>query len=73
MEWAQNAQILHSFYLFSGTFLSPVSCNKKSCINYKEGFCSLFNPEKTGPECLDFDDAMDFLRLKADAIKGTLG
>jgi len=25
-----------------------------------------------GEECLDFEDAMDFLRLKADAIKGTL-
>lgn len=30
-------------------------------------------PEKNGNGCLDFEDAMDYLRLKADAIKGTLG
>jgi hypothetical protein len=49
------------------------SCDKKSCINYKEGFCSLADPEKVGDACLDFEDTADFLRLKADAIKGTLG
>jgi hypothetical protein len=32
--------------------------------------CSLSNPEKVGDSCLDFEDAMDFLRLKTDAIKG---
>jgi hypothetical protein len=53
--------------------LSPISCDKKSCINNKEGNCSLVNPEKVGVECLDFEDAMDFFRLKADAVKGTLG
>jgi len=53
--------------------LSQVSCERKSCINYKEGRCLLTNPEKVDNECLDFEDAMDFLRLKADAIKGTLG
>ena len=31
------------------------------------------NPEKVGESCLDFEDAMEFLRLKADAIRGTLG
>jgi len=30
------------------------------------------NPEKMGYECLDFEDAMDFLKLKVDPIKGTL-
>jgi len=33
----------------------------------------LTNPEKVGNDCLDFEDAMDFLRLKADAVKGALG
>ena len=48
-------------------------CERKSCINWKEGCCSLKAPEKSGDSCLDFEDAMDFLRLKADAKKGTLG
>lgn len=47
-------------------------CARKSCINWKEGRCSLSNPEKVNDHCLDFEDATDFLRLKADAIKGTL-
>ncbi len=53
--------------------MSHVYCDKKNCINYKEGQCSLTNPEKIGNDCLDFEDAMDALRLRADAIKGTLG
>jgi len=52
--------------------LGKVSCDKKNCINWKEGFCSLSNPEKVGEACLEFEDSMDALRLKADAIKGTL-
>ncbi len=47
-------------------------CARSNCINWKEGHCNLRNPEKADGDCLDFDDAMDFLRLKADAIKGTL-
>jgi hypothetical protein len=49
------------------------ACEKKSCINWKKGHCSLCNPEKVGDGCLDFEDAMDALRLRADAVKGTLG
>jgi hypothetical protein len=49
------------------------SCERTNCINRKKGHCSLKNPEKTGAFCLDFEDAMDALRLKADAVKGTLG
>jgi hypothetical protein len=30
-------------------------------------------PQKVGSEYLDYEDAMDFLHLKADAIWGTLG
>ena len=56
-----------------GTSLSQISCNKKNCTNWKRGHCSLTNPEKDGNACLDFEDAMDILRLRADAIKGTLG
>jgi hypothetical protein len=54
-------------------FLTQNSCDKKSCINNKDGSCSLVSPEKVGSECLDFEDAMDFYRLKADAIRGGLG
>ncbi len=50
-----------------------MSCDKKTCINYKEGRCSLSNPEKVSDSCLNFEDEMDSLRLRADAIKGTLG
>jgi len=48
------------------------SCDKKSCINWKQGRCSHPNPEKVGDGCLGFEDAMDALRLRADAIKRTL-
>jgi hypothetical protein len=42
-------------------------------MHHKDGYCSLANPEKVGADCLDYEDAMDFLRLKADAIRGSLG
>jgi hypothetical protein len=48
------------------------TCERKTCINNKDGHCSLKDPEKTGDFCLDFEDSQDFLRLKADAIRGTL-
>jgi hypothetical protein len=31
------------------------------------------DPEKSGDSCVDFEDAMDALRLNVDAVKGTLG
>jgi hypothetical protein len=52
--------------------LSTKLCDKKTCIHYKDEHCTLNNPEKVGESCLDFEDTMDFLRLKADAVKGTL-
>lgn len=52
--------------------MSQTICDKKTCIHYKDGRCSLSNPEKVGESCLEFEDTMDFLRLKADALKGTL-
>jgi hypothetical protein len=48
------------------------SCERKNCINSKKGRCALKDPEKNGDSCLDYEDSMDALRLKADAIKGTL-
>jgi hypothetical protein len=48
------------------------ACERKNCINYKNGRCTLKSPEITEGACLDFEDAMEFLRLKADAVKGTL-
>jgi hypothetical protein len=47
-------------------------CETKNCIHWIDGRCSLKTPEKATNACLDFEDTMDFLRLKADAIKGTL-
>jgi hypothetical protein len=40
-------------------------------LSWNEGYCSLINPEKNGSSCLDFEDAMDSLRLKVAAAKGT--
>ncbi len=48
------------------------ACTKSNCINCKENHCKLCNPEKVNEDCLDFEDLMDFLRLKADAMRGTL-
>jgi hypothetical protein len=56
-----------------GILLDHPSCERKNCIHCKDNHCALKEPERTGAFCLDFEDAMDFLRLKADAIKGTLG
>jgi hypothetical protein len=74
MGWeSTNKQILANPSLFLGKPLSQISCDRKTCINWKDEHCSLINPEKVGNDCLDFEDAMDYFRLKADAIKGTLG
>ncbi|MCL2359860.1 hypothetical protein [Candidatus Bathycorpusculum sp.] len=53
--------------------MSQISCDKKNCVNNKNGFCSRANPEKEGDSCIDYEDEMDFTRLKADTIRGTLG
>ncbi|MDG6222861.1 MAG: hypothetical protein IAX21_04405 [Candidatus Bathyarchaeota archaeon] len=47
-------------------------CDRSNCINWNNGHCSLKDPEKDEDSCLHFDDKLDNLRLKADAIKGTL-
>ena len=48
-------------------------CKRENCINFKSGHCRLKEPEQKCDSCLDYEDAMDALRLRADAIKGTLG
>ena len=47
-------------------------CDRSNCLNWKDGRCTLKDPEKEGESCLNFEDATDSLRLRADAIKGTL-
>ncbi len=47
-------------------------CDRSNCINWKDGHCTLKDPEKDETYCLNFEDSMDYLRLKADAIRGTL-
>jgi hypothetical protein len=53
--------------------LSRIPCDKKNCISNKNGLCSRVDPEKEGNSCIDYEDELDFVRLKADAIRGTLG
>ena len=48
-------------------------CDQPNCINWKRGHCTLKNPEKEKDSCLNYEDEMDSLRLRADAIKGSLG
>jgi hypothetical protein len=48
-------------------------CERTNCINWNNGHCTLKDPERTQDACLDYEDAMDCLRLRADAVKGTLG
>ena len=47
-------------------------CNRTNCINWKNGRCALKDPEKEEEYCLHYEDALDFLRLRTDALKGTL-
>jgi hypothetical protein len=48
------------------------ACERETCIHREESRYSLSSLEKVNSDCLDFEDATDFLRLKADAIKGIL-
>ena len=47
-------------------------CDRTNCVNWKNGRCVLKDPEKDGGSCLYYEDALDSLRLKADAIKRAL-
>jgi len=48
-------------------------CELANCANWRKGRCTLKDPEKDGDSCLYYEDTLDSLRLKADAIKGTFG
>jgi len=48
-------------------------CDRKTCINWENGYCMIKDPEKTESACIDYEDALDFLRLRVDVIKGSLG
>jgi hypothetical protein len=41
---------------------------KEITINWKKGACSLKNPEKSYGDCLHFEDEIDSLKMKAEAI-----
>lgn len=47
-------------------------CDRNNCINWKQGHCALKDPEKEDDSCLHYEDVLNSIRLKADAIKGTL-
>ncbi len=47
-------------------------CLQRSCIHWKNEHSSLRSPERSEAACLEFEDAVDFLGLKAEAIKITL-
>lgn len=49
------------------------SCDRQNCLNWKNERCVLKDPENEKGTCLNYEDVMDFLRLKANAIKGSLG
>ena len=50
-------------------FVDYSMCGRNNCINWKDGHCTLKDPEKNGDFCLDYEDSMDALRLKADSIR----
>lgn len=47
-------------------------CEKKNCVNFKNGFCTQKNPEKYGNSCLDYEDLAKTFRSKIRFKKGTL-
>ena len=53
-----------------GDLLDHPFYEKKNCVNYMKGRCTLKNPEKDDGSCLHYEDVMDSLRLKTDVSKG---
>ncbi|MFH0896917.1 MAG: hypothetical protein V1850_02565 [Candidatus Bathyarchaeota archaeon] len=49
-----------------------VMCGRESCVNCRDGYCALKNPERDGDNCLHYEDTLNSLRLKVDTFKGTL-
>ena len=52
--------------------MKSVLCEKKVCVNYKHGFCSLKDLKKYNDACLDYEDVADALRLRIVFKKGSL-
>ena len=56
----------------SDNIIEKVTCNRDSCVHYREGYCTLKNPERNGDNCLYYEDTLSSLRLKVDSFKGSL-
>ena len=49
-----------------------ITCGRESCINYRNGYCALKNPERDDNNCLHYEDIMSALRLKVNPFRGIL-
>ena len=49
------------------------TCDRKSCLNNREGYCTIKNPERDGDFCLHYEETLESLHLKANVLKGALG
>jgi hypothetical protein len=56
----------------SGENGEKITCDRDSCVNYRDGCCALKNPERDGAHRLHYEDTMNVLRLKMETFKGTL-
>lgn len=52
--------------------MTRIQCEKKKCVNHKNGFCTQKNPEKYDESCLDYEDLAKSFRSKIRFKKGTL-
>lgn len=46
-----------------------VKCSRESCVSYRDGYCSLKNPERDGDNCLHYEDTLNSLRLKIETLR----
>ena len=58
--------------MVSGDNKDKVTCNRVSCVNHSDGYCTFKNPERDGVHCLHYEDTMKSLRLRLDLFRGTL-
>jgi len=72
MHPEMNIKYKRRHLYFYGDCMDYPFCEKKDCVNYKNGRCILRNPEKGKECCLHYEDIMDSLRLKVDTSKGTI-
>jgi len=57
----------------SETRSGKLTCDREQCVNNRDGYCSLKNPEREGDRCLHYEDIMNALRLEVNVFRGTLG